>query len=166
MILLKHYLRYHWDLPQWLQDLGGWTNPEMIKHFEFYADLLFRSYGDRVKMWITFNEPGIFCGLGYGWASHAPHIRTSRNIGLYLCAHHVLLSHATVYHLYKAKYFAEQQGEVGINVNSGHAYKMYPNVTAEIIDRELQFKVNTPDRIFEIFMNLFVLGRSLLEAAF
>lgn len=122
----------------------------MIKYFEFYADILFKNFGDRVKMWITFNEPAIFCGLGYSQGAHAPHIRTSRNIGLYLCAHHVILSHATVYHMYKEKYFTEQQGEVGINVNSGHTYKMYPNVTEEVIDRDLQFKVKKNLENFKI----------------
>lgn len=137
------FFSYHWDLPQWLQDLGGWTNPDIIKHYEFYADTLFKHYGDRVKLWITFNEPTIFCGHGYGHGEHAPHIRTIRNEGFYLCGHHVILSHAKVYHMYKEKYYRTQGGEVGINVNSGHSYKMYPNVTQEVIDRDLQFKVNS-----------------------
>lgn len=47
---------YHWDLPQALMDIGGWPNEELIEHFTNFADLAYRTYGDRVKKWITFNE--------------------------------------------------------------------------------------------------------------
>lgn len=48
---------YHWDLPQKLQDgLGGWTNSEIIDVYADYAKILFENFGDRVKMWTTFNE--------------------------------------------------------------------------------------------------------------
>lgn len=93
-------------------------------------------------MWITFNEPSIFCGLGYGWGEHAPHIDSVKNMGFYLCGHHVLLAHAKTYHLYKEKYFAQQGGEVGINTNAGYAFKMNENVTDEVINRAMQFNVS------------------------
>lgn len=128
-------------MPQWLQDIGGWTSPEIVKYFEFYADILYTHFGDRVKFWITINEPAVFCGLGYGTGFHAPHINTVGSVGHYLCGHHALLSHATAYHLYQNKYKATQKGEVGINVNSGYSFKMYPNVSAEVIDRDMQFKI-------------------------
>lgn len=48
---------YHWDLPQTLQDgLGGWTNSEIIHIYVDYAKIIFENFGDRVKMWTTFNE--------------------------------------------------------------------------------------------------------------
>ena len=78
----------------------------------------------------------------YSWADHAPHIFSVKNMGFYLCGHHVLKAHAKAYYMYKGKYFPEQQGEVGINVNSGFNFKLYPNVTDEVIDRSMQFYVS------------------------
>lgn len=55
---------YHYDLPQKLQLLGGLTNSLFVDYFEAYANLLFERFGDRVKHWITFNEPAAFCKQG------------------------------------------------------------------------------------------------------
>lgn len=132
---------YHWDLPQYLQDLGGWTNPIMVKHFEIYADLLYKSYGDRVNEWITFNEPATFCDLGYSWGVHAPEISTDRKIGGYLCSHHILLAHAAAYRIYKEKYFATQNGKIGICLNTGYKFPA-ENVTQETVDKALEFDVS------------------------
>ena len=63
---------YHWDLPQALQDKGGWTNRDMLGWFEEYVGLCARSYGDRVKNWMVFNEPMAFTALGYLLGNHAP----------------------------------------------------------------------------------------------
>lgn len=63
---------YHYDLPQKLQDFGGLTNSIFVSYFEAYANLLFERFGDRVKYWITFNEPSDFCLDGYSTGHHAP----------------------------------------------------------------------------------------------
>jgi len=63
---------YHWDLPQALEDRGGWVNPDSPSWFADYADTVAARLGDRVSHWITFNEPWVFVWLGYGIGVHAP----------------------------------------------------------------------------------------------
>jgi len=67
---------YHWDLPQALQDRGGWSNRDIIGWFSDYTDVCTRAFGDRVKHWIVLNEPMAFIGLGYLAGIHAPGIRS------------------------------------------------------------------------------------------
>jgi beta-glucosidase len=66
---------YHWDLPQALEDRGGWPNRDVASWFAEYAAVTVRRLGDRVKYWATFNEPNAACVLGYGEGVHAPGIR-------------------------------------------------------------------------------------------
>lgn len=63
---------YHWDLPLALQKVGGWENETIIQRFKEYADVLFSRLGNRVKFWITHNEPYIVANLGYGYGNFAP----------------------------------------------------------------------------------------------
>ncbi|RZC38031.1 myrosinase 1 [Asbolus verrucosus] len=77
---------YHWDLPQPLQELGGWPNPLLVDYFADYARLAFTLFGDDVKNWMTFNEAKQTCQMGYGYGSFAPGY-PSNGIGSYLCAH-------------------------------------------------------------------------------
>jgi beta-glucosidase len=83
---------YHWDLPQALQDLGGWTNREIVNWFSEYTLLCAKNFGDRVKHWIVLNEPLGFTGLGYGNGYHAPGLK---GLGHFLPAvHHAVLCQA------------------------------------------------------------------------
>jgi beta-glucosidase len=63
---------YHWDLPQALEDLGGWKNRKIIDWFAAYAEVCAKAFGDRVKKWIVLNEPMAVAGLGYTTGLHAP----------------------------------------------------------------------------------------------
>lgn len=63
---------YHWDLPQALQDVGGWENETIVERFKEYADVLFQRLGDKVKFWITLNEPYVIANQGYGYGTAAP----------------------------------------------------------------------------------------------
>ena len=94
---------YHWDLPQPLQDLGGWANPFVAKYFVDYADVVFGLFDRKVPFWITFNEPIEVCEGGYGEGVNAPNVNSS-GIGSYVCGYNILRAHAGAYHLYKNKY--------------------------------------------------------------
>jgi len=63
---------YHWDLPQALEDKGGWTNREIINWFSEYVDVCTKAYGDKVKDWMILNEPLAFTAAGYFLGMHAP----------------------------------------------------------------------------------------------
>ena len=63
---------YHWDLPQTLEDAGGWPNRDLAEYFRDYATVVADALGDRVKHWMAFNEPWIFTMLGYSLGIHAP----------------------------------------------------------------------------------------------
>jgi beta-glucosidase len=82
---------YHWDLPQELEDAGGWTNRDTAYWFAEYAALVAAHLGDRVRVWTTLNEPWCSAFLGYASGEHAPG-RTDPAAGL-SAAHHLLLAH-------------------------------------------------------------------------
>ncbi|KAJ0182235.1 hypothetical protein K1T71_001604 [Dendrolimus kikuchii] len=106
---------YHWDLPQNLQYLGGWTNPIMADYFVDYARVLFKTFGSKVQGWITFNEPLSFCHDGYG-GNDAPGGRSS-GFEDYMCGHNVLRAHGMVYHLYQKEFKQEQRGYIFITLD-------------------------------------------------
>jgi beta-glucosidase len=82
---------YHWDLPQSLQDSGGWAERDTAKAFVDYAEIVTRRLGDRVKKWVTHNEPWCISTLGHEEGHHAPgHLNPAEALGV---AHHLLLSH-------------------------------------------------------------------------
>jgi beta-glucosidase/6-phospho-beta-glucosidase/beta-galactosidase len=131
---------YHWDLPQFIQDLGGFTNPLLVDYFRHFADVLFSHFGDRVKRWITFNEPFNFCVDGYGTGTHAPAIKQP-GVADYLCGHNMLLSHAAAYQLYRQKYFEGQKGEIGISLNARFHYPKDASVDERLINRVMEYRV-------------------------
>jgi len=82
---------YHWDLPQYLEDQGGWLNRETAYKFQDYADLISTAFGDRVYAYATLNEPFCSAFLGYEAGIHAPGI-VGKEFGK-KAAHHLLLAH-------------------------------------------------------------------------
>ncbi len=81
---------YHWDLPQALQEKGGWTNRDILSWLEDYASCAARHFGDRVKHWMVLNEPTVFTGAGYFFGVHAPGLTGLRNF--FPAVHHVALA--------------------------------------------------------------------------
>ncbi|XP_063616861.1 myrosinase 1-like [Cydia splendana] len=111
---------YHWDLPQKLQDVGGWSNAHIVDYFTDYAKVLFDNFADKVKYWITFNEPMQTCLEGYGGTTRAPSLNR-HGIAEYLCTHNLLKAHANVYHLYSQQYRSLFGGKIGMSLDSNWA---------------------------------------------
>ncbi|MDD5674211.1 MAG: family 1 glycosylhydrolase, partial [Chitinivibrionales bacterium] len=66
---------HHWDLPQRIHDAGGWLNRRSTDWFADFAQLVVRQLGDKVRYWITLNEPGVIAYCGYGCGAHAPGVK-------------------------------------------------------------------------------------------
>eukprot|EP01018_Ginkgo_biloba_P033173 Gb_35940 [translate_table: standard] len=110
---------FHWDLPQALEDdYGGFLSSIIVKDFAAYAEVCFQAFGDRVKHWITLNEPWTYVTRGYDRGTHAPG-RCSYYINgncsardsatePYITAHNLLLCHAVVVNIYKTKEYIAQ----------------------------------------------------------
>jgi beta-glucosidase len=89
---IKPYVTlYHWDLPQALQDLGGWPQRETALAFGQFADIVARKLGDRVPGWITVNEPSVVAFMGHYTGEHAPGLQDP--FAALGAAHHLLLGH-------------------------------------------------------------------------
>ena len=104
---------YHWDLPQALQDRGGWLARDTALAFAEYADVVARRLGDRVTRWITLNEPWCSAYLGYGVGVHAPGVRGMQEA--VTAAHHLLLAHGLAVPRLRAH--ARPDAQVGITLN-------------------------------------------------
>jgi beta-glucosidase len=92
---------YHWDMPQALDDLGGWTTRDCVAWFTEYAALVAGRYGDRVKRFATFNEPSIFTLFGYGFGGGERD--TSGVDSLHRVIHHVNLAHGAAVNVVRAR---------------------------------------------------------------
>ena len=129
---------YHWDLPLALQlEIDGWLDPRCAAFFRDYAALCFDRFGDRVKHWITFNEPWVAAVLGYGQGSFAPG-RVSRD-GPYQAAHQMLRAHALSVDLYRTR-FAAQDGRIGMAPNCDWREPLTPQAAdREAAGRAVEF---------------------------
>ncbi|KAJ7961661.1 Beta-glucosidase [Quillaja saponaria] len=119
---LKPYVTlFHWDLPQALEDdYGGFSSPRIVKDFQDYAEFCFKEFGDKVKHWITLNEP-LSVTFGLGPCDLQENLNcTTQDPGRepYFVSHNQLLAHAAAASVYKANYQAHQKGLIGIALNS------------------------------------------------
>jgi beta-glucosidase len=103
---------YHWDLPQALEERGGWPARETAEAFAEYVDVVSERLGDRVRHWITQCEPWVVSWLGYGMGEHAPG-RTS-DVDALAAAHHVLLSHGLAAEVLRRR---SSEAKVGITID-------------------------------------------------
>jgi beta-glucosidase len=108
---------FHWDTPQALEDAGGWPARETAEAFVEYAEIVAARLGDRVRHWMTHNEPWVYAWIGHSWGEHAPG-RTSERDAV-AAAHHLLLSHGWAVEAIRR---AAQGAQVGITLSLSHAY--------------------------------------------
>ncbi len=108
---------FHWDLPQALEDDGGWLNRATTDHFQEYAAIVGAALGDRVEHWIPVNEPNVVTMLGYGNGTHAPGKKLM--FEALRVAHHLLLGHG------KAAIALRQAGATSVGCANNHA-PMWP----------------------------------------
>ncbi|XP_021719664.1 beta-glucosidase 46-like isoform X2 [Chenopodium quinoa] len=118
----------HYDIPQELEDrYGGLLSSEIQKDFAYYANICFKYFGDRVKYWVTFNEPNVDIIYGYRTGDYPPN-RCSGLFGNcskgdsekepFIAAHNVILAHAAAVDLYRTKYQEKQGGIIGLVVSA------------------------------------------------
>ncbi|MBE0669076.1 MAG: beta-glucosidase [Anaerolineales bacterium] len=114
---------YHWDLPQKLQDKGGWPARMVVDAFVEYADVVSRALGDRVKNWITLNEPWVSAFVGYKDGRHAPgHTNLDEALA---ASHHLLLAHGRAVPVIRSN---SRDSNVGITLNLSPKYPASPSV--------------------------------------
>lgn len=110
---------YHWDLPAALQmELGGWAHPDLPHLFADYAELVFDRLGDRVRHWLTLNEPWCVVNAGYFQGCHAPGI-IDRVLG-YRVGHNLMRAHAYAAARYRAK--RHSQGAISLALNMSYSF--------------------------------------------
>lgn len=133
---------YHWDLPQKLQDKGGWVNRDIVGYFNDYANLLFREFGDAIPVWATINEPyAVFAG--YTFPYFAPGIIDVK-MGKQVI-HHLLLAHGTTIKSFKELNIRKAQ--IGIVTD---LWKSHP---ARDCDEDRDLARDMDERNFYIFLN-------------
>jgi beta-glucosidase len=103
---------YHWDLPQALEDAGGWPSRDTAERFGEYAAIVFDALGDLVEDWVTHNEPWVVAFLGYAHGLKAPGVADWRQA--IAASHHLLLSHGAAVRAYRA---GGHEGRIGITLN-------------------------------------------------
>ena len=128
---------YHWDLPQSLQDDGGWANRATVEAFVAYTDAVTRRLGDRVKFWITINEPWVVAAIGNLWGKHAPGLHNpsiAAQVG-----HNVLLAHGSAIPVIRAN---SPGAEAGITLNFTPAYPASNHLTDRIAAAQVDLFTN------------------------
>lgn len=151
---------YHWDLPMWAEDEGGWRNRECVDWFCEYAEKCFEELGDEVEFWITHNEP--FCAgfLGHYTGEHAPGMKNLEESLKVI--HHILLSHGKAVKIFREKGF---KGQIGITLNLSPVYPKNDDINDKIAANncdgfynrwflEPVFKGSYPMDMINIFSNL------------
>lgn len=147
---------YHWDTPQRIQEDGGWLDDKIVDHFADFARIAFEAFGDRVKWWLTFNEPHVFCLADWNYADKDIY-KEEPPKRPYICAHNVVKAHAKAWRIYDEEYRSLQQGKMGITLNcdwSEPKNRSDPD-HLEAMERSVNFRVSfTPQMKIVFFFKL------------
>nr|XP_022913995.1 myrosinase 1-like [Onthophagus taurus] len=136
---------FHFDLPQTLQDIGGLPNELIADYFVDFARIVFKNFGDRVKMWITINEPMQMCRFGYGGFGFLAPALNQSGLGDYLCTKTLTKAHVKIYQLYNEEFRSSQNGKVG---HTFHSYWFEPK-SNNVED------IEAAERMFEFYTGLY-----------
>ncbi|XP_062013809.1 beta-glucosidase 12-like [Rosa rugosa] len=137
--IIPYVTLFHWDTPQALEEeYSGFLSPQIVNHFQDFAELCYKEFGDKVKHWTALNESHTYSVNGYATGGMAPGICsawknpncTDGDSGTepYLVSHHLLLAHSAAVKVYRDKFLvihlhiaeqAKQKGLIGITVNTG-----------------------------------------------
>jgi beta-glucosidase len=117
---------YHWDLPQTLEDRGGWTSRETAEQFASYAAAVYARLGDRVETWTTLNEPWCAAFLGYASGVHAPGRRDPA--AAFAAAHHLMLGHGLAARALRAA----GARTIGVTLNPDAVFPADPDSQADL----------------------------------
>ncbi|KAM9331566.1 cytosolic beta-glucosidase-like [Gastrophryne carolinensis] len=144
MKVTPHVTLYHFDLPQALEDQGGWLSEKTVEFFEQYAQFCFATFGDRVKYWTTINEPHVCCLLTYEAGLFPPGKIQQPGVAVYQAGHNMIKAHAKAWHVYNSCFKAKQKGGVAIVLNSDWAEPLNANSVEdkEAAERYLIFSLN------------------------
>lgn len=127
---------YHWDLPQALEDRGGFLNRDIASWFGEYADVLLRNFGDVVPLWTTFNEPiATYVGYALGWFAPG---RTGGERDGRIANHHLLLAHGEAVRRFRAHFGEDDAHKIGIVVDMWHHHPARPDNADDIRLAELE----------------------------
>ncbi|XP_007671416.2 cytosolic beta-glucosidase-like [Ornithorhynchus anatinus] len=121
---------YHFDLPQHLEDQGGWRAEAIVEFFDKYAQFCFSTFGDRVRLWVTINEPSVLAGLAYEVGKMPPGV-PHPGYGAYQAAHNMLKAHAKAWHSYDSLFREAQKGLVSIALQSPWVEPADPSSVAD-----------------------------------
>jgi beta-glucosidase len=152
---------YHWDLPLWAYNMGGWLNRDSVKWFEEYSSRLFKELNESVWLWITHNEPLCASFIGYHEGIHAPGHKNLKEA--VTAAHHILMSHGSaVMNFRKLKF---KNSAIGITLNLTPSYPAKDTKedkkAASVFDSQYNrwfldplFKAHYPEDMKEVFKKL------------
>ncbi len=126
---------YHWDLPQALEDAGGWRVRDTAERFGEYAAIVHAALSDRVPMWTTLNEPYCSAFIGYAEGRHAPGAQEGH--GALAAAHHLLVGHGLAVQAMRAQQYGDEKFGITLNMNHVRAATDSPQDKAAAVRAEL-----------------------------